>query len=49
MIEEATLLLTDVVREAAFPLVGEREEYDPLVKLIGDARLVLIGEASHGS
>ncbi|MGZ8847077.1 MAG: erythromycin esterase family protein [Pyrinomonadaceae bacterium] len=49
MIEEATLLLTDVVREAAHPLVGEREDYDPLLKMIGDARLVLIGEASHGT
>lgn len=49
MIEEATLLLTDVVGEAAHPLVGEREDYDPLLKMIGDARLVLIGEASHGT
>jgi len=31
------------------PLVGEREDYDPLMKMIGDARLVLIGEASHGT
>ena len=49
MLEEATLLLTDVVGEAAHPLVGEREDYDPLLKMIGDARLVLIGEASHGT
>jgi erythromycin esterase-like protein len=49
MLEEATLLLTDVVREAAHPLVGEREDYDPLLKMIGDARVVLIGEASHGT
>jgi erythromycin esterase-like protein len=49
MIEEATLLLTDVVREAAHPLIGEREDYDPLLKMIGDARVVLIGEASHGT
>lgn len=49
MLEEATLLLTDVVREAAHPLVGEREDYDPLMKMIGDAHVVLIGEASHGT
>lgn len=42
-------LLTDVVRYAAKPLVGEIEDYDPLLKMIGDARLVLIGEASHGT
>jgi erythromycin esterase-like protein len=49
MIEEATLLLTDVIREAAHPLLGERDDYDPLLKMIGDARVVLIGEASHGT
>lgn len=46
---ETTLLLSGVVREAAHPLFGEREDYDPLLKMIGDARLVLIGEASHGT
>lgn len=34
---ESTVLLTDVVREAGHPLVGEVEEYDPLMKLIADA------------
>ena len=43
------ILLTDVVREAAHPLIGEIEDYDPLMHLIGDAPLVLIGEASHGT
>lgn len=49
MIEEATLLLTDVVRNAAHPIIGERNDYDPLMKMIGDARVVMIGEASHGT
>lgn len=49
MLEEATLLLTDVVGEAADPLVGERDDYDPLLKMIGDSPVVLIGEASHGT
>ena len=49
MLEDTTILLTDLVREAAHPLVGEVEDYDPLLKLIGDSRLVLIGEASHGT
>jgi erythromycin esterase-like protein len=49
MIEEVTFLLTDVIREAAHPLLGERDDYDPLLKMIGDARVVLIGEASHGT
>jgi erythromycin esterase-like protein len=46
---EATILLSDVVREAAHPLLGEVEDYDPLMQMIGDAHLVLIGEASHGT
>ena len=49
MLTENTILLTDVIEEAANPLVGEVDDYDPLMKLIGDASLVLIGEASHGT
>jgi erythromycin esterase-like protein len=49
MVNESTLLLTDVVQEAAHPLVGEADDYNPLITLIGDAPLVLIGEASHGT
>lgn len=49
MINETTILLTEVVREAAYPLVGEVSDYDPLMQLVGDAPLVLIGEASHGT
>ncbi len=41
MLAEETILLTDVVREAAHPLVGEAEDYDPLMKVIGDAPLAV--------
>ena len=37
------------LRGAARPLVGDAEDYDPLLELIGDARFVLLGEASHGT
>ncbi len=37
------------LRDAAHPLVGAPHDFDPLVSLIGDARFVLIGEASHGT
>jgi erythromycin esterase-like protein len=31
------------------PLTGERSDFDRLLELIGDARFVLLGEASHGT
>lgn len=31
------------------PLTGGANDYDPLLELIGDASLVLLGEASHGT
>lgn len=31
------------------PLTGESNDYDPLLQAIGDARLVLLGEATHGT
>ena len=31
------------------PLTGSPEDFDPLLALVGDARMVLIGEASHGT
>src|SRR5437764_15477930 len=41
--------LTGAVRETAHLLTGTAEDYDPLMKIIGDARFVLLGEASHGT
>jgi len=37
------------LRGAARPLVGAAEDDDPLLELVGDARFVLLGEASHGT
>jgi erythromycin esterase-like protein len=39
----------DAVRREARPLSGDRRDYDALMELIGDARIVLLGEASHGT
>ncbi len=41
--------LVDVVSEKAEALVGAPNDFDSLIDLIGDARFVLIGEASHGT
>src|SRR5258708_32876503 len=41
--------LLEAVQKAAYPLTGGAGDYDPLMELIGDARFVLLGEASHGT
>jgi erythromycin esterase-like protein len=41
--------LLELVREVARPLTGASADYDALLDLIGEARFVLIGEASHGT
>jgi erythromycin esterase-like protein len=37
------------IRALARPLVGNASDYDLLLSLIGNARFVLLGEASHGT
>lgn len=37
------------LRRAVRPLTDAPHDYDPLLALIGDARFVLLGEASHGT
>lgn len=37
------------VRQAAIPLTGDRSDHDALVERIGNADVVLLGEASHGT
>jgi erythromycin esterase-like protein/predicted phosphoribosyltransferase len=38
-----------IVRERARPLKGDPAQYDALIEGIGDARVVLLGEATHGT
>jgi len=45
----ADTMLLEALRDAALPLVGVPADYDPMMELIGDARVVLLGEASHGT
>ena len=49
MLDATLTAVKDVVAEAAQPLTGADADYDPLLELIGDARFVLLGEASHGT
>jgi erythromycin esterase-like protein len=39
----------DAVRDALRPLRGTWQDYDALLALVGDARVVALGEASHGT
>src|SRR2546421_5436312 len=41
--------LSATIRDAARPLTGSAIDYDALLELIGEARVVLLGEASHGT
>jgi erythromycin esterase-like protein len=38
-----------LVSKSAIPLTGGKGDYDALMKLAGDARFVLLGEATHGT
>jgi erythromycin esterase-like protein len=39
----------ELVREIAQPLSGSPDDYDSLLESIGNTRLVLLGEATHGT
>src|SRR5687768_15786044 len=39
----------ELIRAAAIPITGAPTDYDSLMALVGDARFVLLGEATHGT
>jgi erythromycin esterase-like protein len=41
--------LAQALRDAVYPITGSDLDFDPLLDRIGDARFVLLGEASHGT
>jgi len=49
MFETTLPIVTDLVRDSALPITGANTDYDALLDLIGNARFVLLGEASHGT
>jgi len=49
MLERTLPIVADLVRDAAHPITGASTDYDALLEFIGDARFILLGEASHGT
>ena len=43
------LSLVDTIRHHAHAVDGGARDHDPLLELVGDARFVLLGEATHGT
>jgi len=41
--------VAEILREAAHPLTGSAADYSPLLHLVGDKRIVLLGEGTHGT
>src|SRR4051794_23152487 len=41
--------ISNAIRTGAYPLTGDVTDYDLLIDRIGEARFVLLGEASHGT
>jgi erythromycin esterase-like protein len=48
-VEVADDLAIQAIRGAAHPLTGAEDDFDPLLERVGEARFVLLGEASHGT
>jgi erythromycin esterase-like protein len=41
--------MVDAISTSARPLTGAAQDYDEFLKLVGEARFVLIGKATHGT
>ncbi len=49
MADATVQLQAQTIQQMARPITGSWEDYDPILDLVGNARFVLIGEASHGT
>lgn len=48
-ISEQDARASALVKKFAHRISGNARDYDPLMKMIGDARFVLLGESTHGT
>ncbi len=44
-----TPTLVETVRRHARPITGLAHDYDPIIELVGDKSIVMLGEATHGT
>ncbi|HEX8242375.1 MAG TPA: erythromycin esterase family protein [Longimicrobium sp.] len=44
-----TSAVVSLIRAAARPITGSERDYDTLIAMVGDARFVLLGDATHGT
>src|SRR5207302_5159631 len=49
MARRADTIVDEAIVGSAHPLPGASDDYEPLFQLIGSARFVLLGEATHGT
>jgi erythromycin esterase-like protein len=49
MQSDLPLALVQTLSEVAVPLAGDSHDYDAIVEAAGDAQIVLLGEATHGT
>jgi hypothetical protein len=49
MVKTKTRRAADLLREAVHPAGESAEDWNPLLDYLGEGRLVLLGEASHGT
>ncbi|HEY3177287.1 MAG TPA: erythromycin esterase family protein [Casimicrobiaceae bacterium] len=49
MARSVDTIVDEAIAESAHPLEGASDDYEPFFSLIGNARFILLGEATHGT
>jgi erythromycin esterase-like protein len=49
LVERSGVAVARAVEDAIHPLTGAPDDFEPLLAMVGNARYVLLGEASHGT
>lgn len=49
ILSEQDARAASLIKKFAHPVSANSRDYEPLMKMIGDARFVLLGESTHGT